>query len=154
MIADYGAFVEIAPGVTAFTVPSTERDPRWVCTRHMFERTDSGEIVPDTFADDVSLLVQSEKGASVLLGCAHAGLPNILRYASRTFGINRFHTVLGGTHLSGVAPADYPLWIQELTQYKVEHWRLCHCTGFKAAAELARTFNDVDWAAAGTTHEL
>lgn len=54
-------FVEIAPGVTAFTVPATERDPRWVCTRHMFERTDSGEIVPDTFADDVSLLVQTEK---------------------------------------------------------------------------------------------
>ena len=147
-------FVEIAPGVTAFTVPATERDPRWVCTRHMFERTDSGEIVPDTFADDVSLLVQSEKGASVLLGCAHAGLPNILRYASRTFGIDRFHTVLGGTHLSGVAPADYPLWMQELTQYKVEHWRPCHCTGFKAAAELTRTFDDVDWAAAGTTHEL
>lgn len=147
-------FVKIAPGVTAFTVPATERDPRWVCTRHMFERTDSGEIVPDTFADDVSLLVQSEKGASVLLGCAHAGLPNILRYASRTFGIDRFHTVLGGTHLSGVAPADYPLWMQELTQYKVEDWRPCHCTGFKAAAALARTFDDIDWAAAGTTHEL
>ena len=147
-------FVEIAPGVTAFTVPATERDSRWVCTRHMFERTDSGKIVPDTFADDVSLLVQTEKGASVLLGCAHAGLPNILRYASRTFGIDRFHTVLGGTHLSGVAPADYPLWMQELTQYKVEHWRPCHCTGFKAAAELTRTFDDVDWAAAGTTHEL
>lgn len=113
-----------------------------------------GEIVPDTFADDVSLLAQTEKGASVLLGCAHAGLPNILRYASRTFGIDRFHTVLGGTHLSGVAPADYPLWMQELTQYKVEHWRPCHCTGFKAAAELTRTFDDVDWAAAGTTHEL
>ena len=147
-------FVEIVPGVIAFTVPASARDPRWVCTHHMFERTDAGEIVPDTFADDVSLLVQTENGASVLLGCAHAGLPNILRYASRTFDIDHFHTVLGGTHLSGVAPADYPLWMQELTQYKVEHWRPCHCTGFKAAAQLACCFDDVDWASAGTRHRL
>ena len=61
-------FVEIVPGVIAFTVPASARDPRWVCTHHMFERTDAGEIVPDTFADDVSLLVQTENGASVLLG--------------------------------------------------------------------------------------
>lgn len=147
-------FVEIVPGVIAFTVPASARDPRWVCTHHMFERTDAGEIVPDTFADDVSLLVQTENGASVLLGCAHAGLPNILRYASLTFDIDHFHTVLGGTHLSGVAPADYPLWMQELTQYKVEHWRPCHCTGFKAAAQLACCFDDVDWASAGTRHRL
>ena len=80
-------FVEITPGVTAFTVPIERRDPRWICTKNMFEKNESGQIVPDTFADDVSILVQTEKGASVLLGCAHAGVPNILRFARETFGI-------------------------------------------------------------------
>lgn len=147
-------YVEVVPGVIAFTVPDEARDPRWVSTHNMFEQTEAGCIVPDTFADDVSMLVQTERGASVLLGCAHAGLPNILQYASSTFGIREFHTVLGGTHLSGVAPSDYPMWMQELSRFQVKHWRPCHCTGFKAAAALARTFDDVDWAAAGTVHVL
>lgn len=147
-------YAEIAPGVTAFTVPANARDPRWVCTRNMFERGADGRPIPDTFADDVSVLVRTSKGASILLGCAHAGLPNILAYASETFGIGHFDTVLGGTHLSAVASADYPLWMDALSRYDVKHWRPCHCTGFKAAAALAARFSDVDWAAAGTVHEL
>ena len=147
-------FVEIVPGVIAFTVPADKRDPRWVCSRNMFEKTPEGSLVADTFADDISLLVQTQKGSSLLLGCAHAGLPNILHYASETFEVNAFDTVLGGTHLSGVPEIDYPLWMGELAHYEVKHWRPCHCTGFKAAAELFRHFSDVDWAAAGTVHEL
>lgn len=145
---------DILPGVTAFTVPQSERDPRWVCTKNLFEKTEDGRIAPDSFEDDLSLLVRTEKGASVLLGCAHAGLPNILGYAARHFGIDRFEAVIGGTHLSSVAREDYPAWMAELVQYNVRRWRPCHCTGFAAAAELARRFNDVDWASAGTVHEL
>lgn len=147
-------YVEVVPGVIAFTVPLQERDARWVCTHNMFEQNEDGNVVADTFADDVSVLVQTEKGPSVILGCAHAGFPNILKFASRTFGIEEFDTVVGGTHLSGVAPADYPEWMEELSRFKVKHWRPCHCTGFRAAAQLARSFGDVDWAAAGTEHIL
>ena len=144
----------IAPGVTAFTVPVDERDPRWVCTTEMFEVNELGETVTDTFADDVSMIVEGEHGPSLLLGCAHAGLPNILRYASDIFGIRHFYTILGGTHLSGVDPADYPEWMEALKVFSVDKWRCNHCTGFLAAAELARHFRDVDWAAAGSVHEL
>ena len=144
----------VSPGVTAFTVPSEHRDPRWVCTKEMFEVNDAGDTVPDTFADDVSMVVEGKHGPSLLLGCAHAGLPNILRYASDTFGIRHFHTVLGGTHLSGVDPKDYPEWMEALKAFSVDKWRCNHCTGFLAAAELARHFPDVDWAAAGSVHDL
>ena len=144
----------IAPGVTAFTVPLDRRDSRWICTKNMFEQNGVGCKCADTFEDDVSILVRTERGASVLLGCAHAGLPNILRYAQEEFGVERFHTVIGGTHLCGVDPSEYAVWMRELAQYDVARWRPCHCTGFDAAAVLARTFEDVAWAAAGTVHEL
>ena len=81
-------------------VPQNARDPQFVNTKNMWEERSNGKIVPDTFADDLSLLVKGERGYSVILGCAHAGLPNILRYAQETFGIASFDTVLGGTHLS------------------------------------------------------
>ena len=77
-----------------------------------------------------------------------------MRFARETFGIRDFDAVIGGTHLSGVDPKEYGVWMQELAQYNVKRWRPCHCTGFRAAAELARRFENVDWAAAGTSHEL
>ncbi len=46
-----------------------------------------GKIIADRFEDDVSLAVKGEKGWSLLLGCAHAGLPNIMQRAKDLFAI-------------------------------------------------------------------
>lgn len=140
---------KITDDVIAFTVPQNERDPRFVNAKNMWEETPDGKIVPDTFADDLSLLVKGEKGISVVLGCAHAGLPNILRYAQQTFEVREFDTVLGGTHLSAATDKELPIWIEALKAFKVNRWRPNHCTGFKAAASLYKTFDDVDWAGCG-----
>lgn len=147
-------YKEVVPGVYAFTVPESERDEAYVGHKDMWCVDDEGDIVPDTFSDDVSLLVKGNKGYSLLLGCAHAGLPNIMRFVAKTFDVKEFDTVLGGTHLCIMEPAYYEHWMKALSAYPVKHWRPCHCTGFKAGAALARMFDDVDWAGAGTRHEL
>jgi len=147
-------FKEVGPGVIAFTVPESERDESYVGHKNMWCVDDDGDIVPDTFSDDVSLLVKGDHGYSLLLGCAHAGLPNIMRYVEKTFDVTSFDTVLGGTHLCIMEESYHAQWMAALARYKVAHWRPNHCTGFKAAAALARTFKDVDWAGAGSRHEL
>lgn len=141
--------VEILPEVIAFTVPADERDPRFLVFDNMFETGATGDKVPDTFADDVSLLVKGSAGWSVVLGCAHAGLPNILNYAMKRFGIEGFDAVTGGTHLSGACSEELPVWMDALAAVPVRRWRVNHCTGFRAAAALAGRFDDVDWAGAG-----
>lgn len=145
---------EIMPEVIAFTVPQEERDPRFVNSKNMWEETPNGEIIPDTFQDDVTLLVNGNRGYSLVLGCAHAGLPNIMRYAAKTFDIKAFDTVMGGTHLVAASDADLPVWMQALKSIPVTRWRPNHCTGFKAAAHLAKVFDDVLWAGAGYRIEL
>lgn len=137
--------VEILPEVIAFTVPADERDPRFLVFDNMFETGATGDKVPDTFADDVSLLVKGSAGWSVVLGCAHAGLPNILNYAMKRFGIEGFDAVTGGTHLSGACSEELPVWMDALAAVPVRRWRV----GFRAAAALAGRFDDVDWAGAG-----
>ena len=104
----------------------------------------------DTFADDLSLLVEGEQGVSLLLGCAHSGLPNILAYARDHFGVKSFHTVIGGTHLSAFSGAKLTASIEAMKAFDVRHWRPNHCTGFAAAAALACQFSDVQWAGAGS----
>ena len=120
----------------------------------MWEVGPDGKIIADRFEDDVSLAVKGEKGWSLLLGCAHAGLPNIMQRAKDLFAIDRLHMVVGGSHLCGVNPEDYGVWFDRLAEFSVEKWRLNHCTGFKAAAAMAARFDDVDWAGAGCSYVL
>ena len=147
-------FARILPEVTAFTVPHKERDETYITHRAMFEETADGRKIPDTFADDVSLLVEGERGYSLILSCAHAGLPNILKHVKKAFGVSKLDTVVGGTHLCGVSCEAYPRWMEALTQTPVRRWRVNHCTGFRAAAELAKHFDDVDWSGAGSVLTL
>ncbi len=140
----------VLPGVTAFCVPQAYRDPAWTCRDGLWERADDGTFRPDTFADDVSLLVQGAHGFSLLLGCAHAGLPNILAHVYERFGISELYAVIGGTHLSLVPEARLPAWIARLSGFRVRRWRPNHCTGFRAAALLAAACPDTDWCGAGS----
>ena len=151
LIEDY---VEIVPGVYAFRVPEQNRRSQYVCCRNMWEVAPDGQIIADRFEDDVSLAVKGEKGWSLLLGCAHAGLPNIMQRAKDLFAIERLHMVVGGSHLCGVDPENYGVWFDRLAEFPVEKWRLNHCTGFKAAAAMAARFDDVDWAGVGCRYVL
>lgn len=114
------SWARITDEVIAFTVPQNWRDCQFVNSKNMWQETLDGKVIADTFADDLSLLVKGENGYSVVLGCAHAGLPNILSYAQEKFGIDTFDTVLGGTHLSAAANEDLPKWIEALKRFKVK----------------------------------
>lgn len=141
---------EILPGVTAFRVPCEQRDLAFICQDNLWEVSPSGEVLPDTFADDMSLLVHGSRGTSLVLGCAHAGLPNILRYVASRFGVTSLHTVVGGMHLAGLSSDELTPYLDAFREFDVQCWRPCHCTGFGAAAGLAARFADVSWAGAGT----
>lgn len=145
---------EILPGVTAFAVPAQARDPSFVHHDDMWERGPEGALIPDSFADDLSLLVRGERGVSVLLGCAHAGTPNILRYAAERFGVSSFYAVIGGMHLASLSKEGLAAWMDALTAFDVAVWRPAHCTGFQAASALAARCRDVDWAGAGAVVDL
>jgi 7,8-dihydropterin-6-yl-methyl-4-(beta-D-ribofuranosyl)aminobenzene 5'-phosphate synthase len=59
------------PRKTSFEKP----DPR------LFSEVD-GQTHPDAFLDDQSLLLDTEKGLILMLGCAHSGMINIINYGS------------------------------------------------------------------------
>ena len=145
---------EVVKNVFAFTVPQSVRNNHYVCCKNLWEVSPEGNIVEDNFLDDVSMAVKGKNGWSLLLGCSHAGLPNIMSYAQKTFGIDNFYMVVGGSHLCAVQPDQYPVWLEKLSTFNVSKWRLNHCTGFKAAAKMASYFDDVDWAGAGASYEL
>lgn len=98
--------------------------------------------VPDTLQDDQALIIPTEKGLFVVLGCAHAGIVNTLNFAMKRMNEERIHTVLGGTHLGPVGEEQREESIQALKTMNIAHLGVSHCTGMKTAFRLAREWGD------------
>jgi len=133
-------FSELFPGLF-FSGEIPRRTP--------FEKGDEGlvtpraateEMVQDPVADDVSLLLQTESGPVLLLGCAHAGLVNILRHFHEKTGIDSLHAVIGGTHLAPADEDQFTKTVEALRDFQVQRILVGHCTGQKRAAELSALF--------------
>lgn len=117
--------------------------------------TAAGErISPDPLSDDLSLVIDALSGLVVVLGCAHAGLINILRHVSRQLPGKRIHTVLGGTHLDFADEAQFAQTLDALEEFGIERLAVSHCTGLPRAAQLqARLGQRFCFACVGTVLE-
>ena len=119
------------PRQTEFEKP----DPR------LFMEID-GKPSPDTFSDDQSLVLDTEKGLVLVLGCAHSGMINIINHVMNKMKKENFYAILGGTHLDFLTPEQLEASIQSLKKLKVEKIGVSHCTGMRAAFRLHQEFGD------------
>ena len=132
------AFTEIAENVFV-----TGEVPR----RCLFESGDprmkilrDGQWVPDPFLDDYSLILATPEGLVIVLGCAHAGLTNILEYAVSSTGRDRIRAVVGGTHLGFSSEDQLHKTIRAIQKYDIELLAVSHCTGQRPVTHLASRF--------------
>ncbi len=102
----------------------------------------TGEMLPDELKDDLALVIDTEYGLVVILGCAHHGIINTLKQAQKVTGKELIYAAIGGTHLLN---AENPRWEKTATDLKkmgVQYLGVSHCTGFEASAYLAEQFGD------------
>ncbi len=103
---------------------------------------ESGQQIADPLHDDLSLFINTEKGLVILLGCAHAGLINIIDHAIKVTGQNQIYMVIGGTHLKFCSDEQMNATLDRLEELKVEKIGTSHCTGLRGARILADRFGD------------
>ena len=94
-----------------------------------------GEKTEDYIPDDTALAYVGGKGLSIITGCSHGGICNIIAYAKKLTGVERVQSVLGGFHLFDVderakATIDY------LQRENIPELYPCHCTSFAVRAAL------------------
>jgi 7,8-dihydropterin-6-yl-methyl-4-(beta-D-ribofuranosyl)aminobenzene 5'-phosphate synthase len=92
----------------------------------------------DTTPDDQSLLLETERGLVVILGCCHAGLVNTLEHIAYLSGRRDIYAVIGGTHLGFCGQKQLDLTVSALKERGVQKVAASHCTGFAASARLSR----------------
>jgi 7,8-dihydropterin-6-yl-methyl-4-(beta-D-ribofuranosyl)aminobenzene 5'-phosphate synthase len=101
-----------------------------------------GKTDPDVFLDDQSLILNTERGLLVILGCAHSGVINILNHVINKTGKDRFYAIVGGTHLDFLAPEQLEESIKALRKIQIEKIGASHCTGMSGAFRLHQEFGD------------
>jgi 7,8-dihydropterin-6-yl-methyl-4-(beta-D-ribofuranosyl)aminobenzene 5'-phosphate synthase len=97
---------------------------------------------PDKLLDDQALIINTESGLVVILGCAHRGIINTLYHAQKLTGVKAIYTVVGGCHLMDATEERVWLTIAALKELGVQRLGVCHCTGLPASAIMAQEFGD------------
>lgn len=105
-------------------------------------KTDGG-YEPDPLKDDISLLVETDRGPVIVTGCAHSGIVNVIKHFEKKTGYREFYGVIGGTHL-GFLHSDRQLEqsLAAFEQYRLKLVAVSHCTGNEAAAACYDRFRD------------
>lgn len=96
----------------------------------------------DHLWDDLSLVVEGEEGLLVLLGCAHAGVINILTHTRRLMPDKPVRVVMGGTHLAMSGEEQMVETIKTMKDLGVEKVGASHCTGLAGSARLMAALGD------------
>ncbi len=101
---------ELFPGAwLTGPVPRIHPERNWSFKR-MIKQAD-GRLVEDNVPEDMSLVLDTDKGLVVLAGCGHAGIVNTLEYARRQVRETPVYAALGG--FISLKPTR-PLWTGRL----------------------------------------
>ena len=103
---------------------------------------EAGMLRPDLLADDLALIIDTDFGLVVVLGCAHRGMINTLRHAQKLTGKELVYAVIGGTHLYRASSERVTKTIANLKETGIQKLGVSHCTGFRASTRLAQEFED------------
>ena len=99
------------------------------------------------------LVVNVENYGLVLLtGCAHPGLPQLIKAAKKVFPARPLHAVIGGFHLKSAEEGQKAGEL--LAREKVNIVSPCHCTHVKAKAAIRTVVGDLSYRENGSGTQI
>jgi len=128
-------FRELAPGV--YLSGEVPRATAFESGDQGLFRDCTGQELDPTM-DDQSLVLETDKGLVIILGCCHAGLINTLEHIAYTTGRRDVYALIGGTHLAFCSQEQMEKTIRAVRDMGVRKIAAGHCTGFAASARLSR----------------
>ena len=96
----------------------------------------------DNVPDDMAIYHAGAKGLTVISGCAHSGIINVIAHGLAVTGCGRVHAIIGGTHLGPAGKGQQEAMLPELRRLSPAVVAANHCTGFYMLARLYEVFGD------------
>jgi 7,8-dihydropterin-6-yl-methyl-4-(beta-D-ribofuranosyl)aminobenzene 5'-phosphate synthase len=135
-----GTFVEVTKPTEIFPgawltgpVPRTHPERNWSGTSRI--KTAEG-LVEDTIPEDISLVLDTERGLVVVSGCGHAGVVNTLEFARKSIREVPIAAALGGFHLFPADQKTLDWTAAQLRGMGLQNLLGAHCTGIEAVQAL------------------
>ncbi|HOE11789.1 MAG TPA: MBL fold metallo-hydrolase [bacterium] len=117
----------------------------------VFQRRTKVGLEQDDLPDDQCLVLHTDKGLVVVLGCTHAGIINTLDYIDKLSGGQPIRAMVGGLHLVDAKPERIRRTIEHLKKRNMEMIGLCHCSGLDAFCAMRQAFPEqVQYVPTGT----
>lgn len=120
-----------------------QKEPLWLSDELLYlgeiERkvTDNPGLEADPLKDDTALAYCREGKLSIITGCSHSGICNIIDQARRLTGLDEVDALIGGFHLLQ-DPEQTEQVCRYLETLKPERAYPCHCTDLEAKIALSR----------------
>jgi 7,8-dihydropterin-6-yl-methyl-4-(beta-D-ribofuranosyl)aminobenzene 5'-phosphate synthase len=130
VFVEHRAAKEIYPGVwVTGPVPRPNPERYWGPPASIV--TSKG-LVADSIPEDMSLMIETERGFVLVVGCGHAGTVNTVEYGRRILGAEPVYAIIGGLHLFA-APDSALAWTSaRLRSANLSYLLGAHCTGIEA----------------------
>ncbi len=103
---------------------------------------DKTGYIQDNMLDDQTLIIKTNKGLFIILGCSHSGIINIINYAIKITGQEHIDTIIGGTHLGPADKETREKSIQALKKFDIAKIGVSHCTGLETSMQLFQEFGE------------
>lgn len=102
-----------------------------------FVRQTKDGMAADDFPDEVCLVLESEKGFVMVVGCSHPGILNMIESVRERFG-QPVYAVFGGSHLVEADEARLEETVKILKDMGITFAGFNHCTGETAQNRLSQ----------------
>jgi 7,8-dihydropterin-6-yl-methyl-4-(beta-D-ribofuranosyl)aminobenzene 5'-phosphate synthase len=86
-----------------------------------------------------SLIIRTDKGLVIIIGCAHPGIVNIINTVKNIMDDDIF-LVMGGFHLEWATKGRIEKIISTFKRWHVQYVGPCHCSGHKARSLFEKHF--------------
>ncbi len=118
---------EIRGGV--WLIPHRKADYSAIALRNDLFTRERDARVPDDFAHEQSLVIETGRGLVVFNSCSHTGLTNVLSDVSAFLGRRDVFAYVGGLHLFKMTDAELETLSAQIENTSVARILTGHCTG-------------------------
>jgi 7,8-dihydropterin-6-yl-methyl-4-(beta-D-ribofuranosyl)aminobenzene 5'-phosphate synthase len=127
---EHGKAEEIYPGIwVTGPIPRPHPERNWGPPTSIV--TPKG-LVADSLPEDMSLMIETERGFVLVVGCGHAGTINTVDYGRRILGTEPVYAIIGGLHLFAATDSALAWTSARLRSSSLSYLLGAHCTGIEA----------------------
>mgnify|MGYP001182478845 CR=1 FL=1 len=110
-----------------------QNHPNWVLIE-----TPDGKSTPDSVPESQGLVIKTDQGPIVLLGCGHSGAVNMLSHVRSRIQDKDINALMGGMHLFNADRETVDWTGTKLKELGLKHLMAGHCTGVEPMFQLRR----------------